>query len=110
MSKPVYGSPTAETSLSRRLVPQAVLAHAASPCCQEGAADSVLHPPPPAAKRLNSSREGRPLLFHTVSLLRAPVSVSCSDVPPVATTEGSEAGESGSSGAKPRSAMKSQLR
>src|SRR5271166_2678504 len=101
MSKPVYGSATAAMSLSRRLVPHAVLAQPAAVCCQAGAVNRVLHPPPVALNCLNSSTEGLPLSFHTVSLLRAPAVVSASDVPPTATTVVSEAGPFGSSGATP---------
>src|SRR5208282_1017055 len=110
MSKPVYGSATAATSLSRRFVPQPVFAQPATPCCQAGAVNSVLHPPPLALNCLNSSPEGGPLSFHTVSLLRAPPAVRSSEVPPTATTVESEAGASGMPGAAPSSATSSQSR
>src|SRR5436309_4874751 len=97
-------------SLSRRLVPQAAFAQPAAPCCHGGAVNTVLQPPPLAANCLNSSREGRPLSFHTVSLLRVPFSLSVSEVPPTATTEASDAGTSGSSGAGRDSLIQSQLR
>src|ERR1035437_2801571 len=100
MSKPVYGSATAATSLSRRLVPQAVFVQPGVSCCHEGAVSRVLHPPPVAEYCSNSSSyEGRPLSFHTDSLLRVPFSFSLRDVPPTATTVGSDAGVSGFSGA-----------
>src|SRR6476661_2459698 len=101
MSKPVYGSPTAAMSLSRRFVPQAALLQPGTLCCHTGAVNDVLHPPPVPLNCLNSSAEGRPLSFHTDSALRAPVLVSCSEVPPPATTDGSEAGTSGTPGASP---------
>src|SRR5438445_10176987 len=109
MSKPVYGSPTAAMSLSSRPVPQPLDGHAASACCHAGAATDVLHPEPVAAKRLNSSREGRPLSFQTASVLRVPVELSVRAVPPTDTTDASTAGASGSPGAAPLSSKKSQL-
>src|SRR6516165_6838502 len=105
MSKPVYGSPTAAMSLSRRFVPQAVLAQPGALCCHDGALNKVLHPPPVALNCLNSSTEGRPLSFHTDSLLRAPPAVSFTEVPPTPTTDGSDAGASGLPGASRDSAM-----
>src|SRR5258708_38203797 len=99
MSKPVYGSATAATSLSRRFSPHAAVAQPAALCCQEGAAKSVLHPPPPALNCLNFAPDGGPLSFHTASLARAPAVVSLSDGPPTDTTVGSDAGASGTPGA-----------
>src|SRR5271165_2898974 len=110
MSKPVYGSPTAATSLSTRLVPQAVLDHPGAACCHEGAVKRALHPPPLALNCLNPEPDGRPLSFQTVSFLRRPAPVSDSAVPPTATTDGSEAGASASSGAARPEAMSSQFR
>src|SRR6476646_280919 len=102
MSKPVYGSPTAAMSLSSRAVPHAALAHPGTACCHAGAVNRVLHPPPVALNCLNSdSCEGRPLLFHTLSRARVPAVVSLSEVPPTATTVGSDAGASGWPGASP---------
>src|SRR5664279_529384 len=96
MSKPVYGSATAEMSLSRRLVPQAVWLQPGVSCCHEGAVNRVLHPPPVALYCLNSSVcEGRPLSFHTDSLLRVPFALRWREVPPTATTVASAAGEVG---------------
>src|SRR5438132_2906046 len=110
MSKPVYGSATAATSLSRRFSPHAALAQPAALCCQDGAVNSLLHPPPPAANCLNFVPDGGPLSFHTASLERAPELVSFSAVPPTETTVGSDAGASGISGAGIACATKSQLR
>src|SRR5438105_560637 len=109
MSKRVYGSPTAAMSLSRRLLPQPVAAQAASDCCHAGAVTVVLHPEPVAANCLNSSRVGRPLRCEVVSALRVPVEVSVRAVPPTDTTPASTAGASGSPGAIPASATRSQL-
>src|SRR5262245_24715341 len=109
MSNPVKGSATAEMSLLRRVVPQPELSQSERPCCQGGAVKRVLHPPPEALNCSNSLREGRPLLFHTDSLLRAPLAFSLSDVPPMATTVGREAGAFGIAGALRNAATKSQL-
>src|SRR5438874_10760935 len=110
MSKPVYGSATAATSLSRRFSPHAALAQPVAACCHAGALKSVLHPPPPALNCLNLLPDGGPLSFHTVSLARAPVALSFSEVPPADTTVGSDAGASGTPGAGIPCATKSQLR
>src|SRR6476646_5945952 len=96
-------------SLSRRCVPHPVAAQPKTPCCQAGASNRVLHPPPVAANCLNAVPDGGPLSFHTVSALRAAVLVSFSDVPPTETTVGSDAGASGTPGATPTSAKRSQL-
>src|SRR4051812_37433843 len=96
-------------SLSSRPVEQPVAAQAASDCCHDGAVTEWLQPPPPAANCLNSSLDGWPLSFQTVSVLRVPVEVSVSAVPPTETTEASTAGASASPGALPVSATKSQL-
>src|SRR5690349_19185922 len=96
-------------SLSRRCVPHPVAPQPATPCCQAGASNSVLHPPPVAANCLKATPDGGPLSFHTDSDLRAAVLVSLSDVPPTETTVGSEAGASGTPGATPTSASRSQL-
>src|SRR5271165_605225 len=110
MSKPVYGSATAEMSLSSRLVAHAALAQPGAPCCQAGALNSVLHPLPVALNCLKWLPEGGPLSFHTASLLRVPFALSLSEVPPTATTLGSDAGAFGVPGGSIRWAMKSQSR
>src|ERR1700747_90669 len=110
MSKPVYGSATAATSLSRRMLAHAAPDQPGAPCCHEGAVKTVLHPPPLAPNCCNFDPEGGPLSFQTDSLERAPALVSFSDVPPTATTVGSDAGASGRPGAVLPFATKSQLR
>src|ERR1039457_5036950 len=98
-------------SLSRRFVPQPVLVQPGVSSCQEGAANRVLQPPPVALYCLSSapsSSGGRPLSFHTVSLLRVTFSFSLREVPPTATTDGYDAGISGLAGAASSSNTTSQ--
>src|ERR1700683_1772016 len=101
MSKPVYGSATAAMSLSSRFVPQPLAPQPGTFCCQGSAVNRVLQPPPPAPSgdlSLRPTSSPGPLWFHTVSLERVPFSLRCREVPPTATTVGSDAGDSGRSG------------
>src|SRR4051794_5478179 len=92
-ASPVYGSASAETSATARLVPHPMAGQPEACSCQEGAPNSSLQPPPPAP---NPSRlpAFSPPSFQTVSPKYAPPVSNSSLVPPTATTCGEDAGYS----------------
>src|SRR5262245_54720230 len=93
MFRPVSGSPTADTSASRRLPPQPAELYPATFRCQGWAANAKLQPPPVAPGK-SSSLAGSDQ-FQTVSLARDPSGFSSRRVPPTATVEGNAAGTFG---------------
>ena len=72
MSKPVYGSATAEMSLSSRLVPQAVFAQPGALCCHEGAVNNGAASATRRAELFEfSARRTAAVVPHRLALARA---------------------------------------